>query len=261
MICLSKHLSDPFVNSFANSSKLKIVDEVPKNLKSGQSILFRSMLRKSLIERCKKEGIDFYYMDTGYFGNYKGIGNPHGHKKWHRIVKNDLQHVGDIIDRPGDRLRKTGVKISKPKKGSHILLVTPSEKPCKYYGIDLDKWIEDVLKEIKAHTDRPIKIRQKQKRQDRLENPIFNDLKDCHALVTYQSIAAIESVMSGVPAFTLAPTAADVVCDKDLSLIENPSTYDNEMIYKWACHLSYGQWHIDEIQSGYAYRKILEYYG
>jgi len=74
--------------------------------------------------------------------------------------------------------------------------------------------------------------------------------------VTYQSIAAVESVLYGVPAFTLAPTAADPVCDKDLSLIEHPTVQDNDKIYKWACHLAYGQFHIDELKNRTAYRLL-----
>jgi hypothetical protein len=82
-------------------------------------------------------------------------------------------------------------------------------------------------------------------------------LDNCHALVTYQSIAAVESVLYGVPAFTLAPTAADPVCDKDLSLLENPTLQDKDKIYRWACHLAYGQFHIDEFKNGTAYRILL----
>jgi hypothetical protein len=75
-------------------------------------------------------------------------------------------------------------------------------------------------------------------------------------MVTYQSIAAVESVMYGVPAFTLAPTAADPVANKDLSNIENPQWSDTDTIYKWACHLAYGQFHVNELKNGDAYRML-----
>jgi hypothetical protein len=64
--------------------------------------------------------------------------------------------------------------------------------------------------------------------------------------------------MQGVPAFTTAPTAADPVCDKDLSLLESPTIQDNMKIWKWACHLAYGQFHIDELKNGTAYRILNE---
>ena len=87
---------------------------------------------------------------------------------------------------------------------------------------------------------------------------IRDRLKDCHALVTFQSIAAVEAVMHGVPAFTTAPTAADPVCDKDLSLLESPTVQDNMKIWNWACHLAYGQFHIEELRNGTAYRILNE---
>jgi hypothetical protein len=75
-------------------------------------------------------------------------------------------------------------------------------------------------------------------------------------MVTYQSIAAVESVLYGVSAFTTAPTAADPVCDKDISRIESPTQQDSHKVYKWACHLAYGQFHNEELQNGTAHRII-----
>jgi hypothetical protein len=195
-------------------------------------------------------------MDSGYVGNYKSSSNPQGWKLWHRIVKNGVQH-NEIINRSDDRWKRLDYPIEKRKHGNHILLVTPSEKPCKFYGIDRDTWVNETVAEIKKYTDRPIVIRDKAVRQQRITKTIFEDLENCHALVTYQSIAAVESVLYGVPAFTLAPTAADPVCDKDLSLIETPTVQDLDKIHKWAHHLAYGQFHINEMKDGTAYRILL----
>ena len=80
------------------------------------------------------------------------------------------------------------------------------------------------------------------------------------ALVTYNSVAATESVLFGVPAFVLAPSnAALPVSRSDLSFIEDPYYPDDDIRHKWACHLSYGQFHISEIKSGTA-KKMLEDY-
>lgn len=255
MICLSKNLTDEYVNMFAQGAGLPV-----QNYDSdygNNPILIRSMGKRKLIHECLQNNQTFYYMDSGYVGNYKSQSNPYGWKLWHRIVKNDIQH-NEIVDRPDDRWRRLNYPIHKRKVGTHILLVTPSEKPCKFYGIDRDSWVNETVAEIKQHTDRPIVIRDKAVRQQRINKTIFNDLNNCHALVTYQSIAAVESVLYGVPAFTLAPTAADPVCDKTLSLIENPTLQDLDKIYKWACHLAYGQFHIDEFKDGSAYRILMD---
>ena len=251
MICLSKNKTDEYVNKFAKGAGLPIHD-YDYDFKDNP-IMIRSMGKRKLIHWCQENNHTFYYMDSGYVGNYKGPSNPYGWKVWHRIVKNDVQHT-EIIDRPDDRWKQLAYPIEDRKQGKHILLVTPSEKPCKFYGIERDQWVKDTVAEIKKYTDRPIVIRDKAPRQQRIVSTIFDDLKNCHALVTYQSIAAVESVLYGVPAFTLAPTAADPVCDKDLSLIEDPTIQDKDKIYKWACHLAYGQFHINEMESGKAWR-------
>ncbi len=254
MICLSKNKTDEYVNMFAKGANLPIYDysDFPDDV----PIVIRSMGKRKLIHECWKNKRDFYYIDSGYVGNYKSLINPNGWKQWHRIVKNDVQH-NEIIDRPNDRWNRLQQAIHKPKKGgAHILLVTPSEKPCKFYGINRDQWVKDTINKIEKHTDRTIIIRDKVPRQSRIDKTIYDDLDNCHAMVTYQSIAAVESVLYGVSAFTTAPTAADPVCDKDISSIENPTQQDSHKVYKWACHLAYGQFHNDELQNGTAHRII-----
>ena len=255
MICLSKNLSDEYVNMFARGNGFPIKDY---NYDYGdQHIMIRGMGKKKLIHKCLQNNHTFYYMDSGYVGNYKSSSNPYGWKMYHRIVKNGLQH-DQIIDRPDDRWKALDYPIEKRKTGKHVLLVTPSEKPCKFYGIDRDKWVDETIAEIKKHTDRPIRVRDKAPRINRITKTIFEDLDNCHALVTYQSIAAVESVLYGVPAFTLAPTAADPVCDKDLSRIEDPTVQDMDKIYKWAHHLAYGQFHIEEFKNPKAWSILRE---
>lgn len=253
MICLSKNLNDEYVNMFAKGANLMIKDyheDIGEN-----TVLIRSITKRNLIHERLKNKKTFYYMDSGYIGNYPCEINPNGNKLFHRIVKNGLQHH-EIIPRPPDRWERLKMKLHKQKRnGNHILLVLPSEKPCKFYNINLKTWTEDTVKKIKQHTNRPIVIRSKPSRSERItQNSIYQDLEKCHALVTFNSIAAVESVLYGVPAFTLAPTAADPVCDKDLSLIENPTIHHIDKLYAWAHHLAYGQFHINELKDGTAYR-------
>ena len=254
MICLSKNGTDPFINDFAYGIGVEPVTEVEYD--NPEPIIFRSIAKKEMINYRLKHGLDFYYMDTGYFGNDKGPKNESGKKYWVRIVKNGLQH-NEIIDRPMDRWAKHfnyPIKQQKPGTGHHILLVLPSEKPCKFYDLNLDQWTEQTINEIKKYTDRPIVIRAKARREVRLNNTIYEQLEKCHAMVTFQSIAAVESVMYGVPAFTLAPTAADPVCDKDLSKLETPTLYNKAILRKWVNHLAYCQFHVRELLNGDAWR-------
>jgi hypothetical protein len=229
---------------------------------STDPIVLRGILKHKIMKQCWEDGRDFYYMDTGYFGNERTSTNPNGWKYWHRIVKNNLQH-GEIIPRPDDRFKKFNKHFTPWKKsGRTILVAAPDEKPCKFYGITKDQWVSETVAKIKEHTDRPVVVRERApKRIDRIATDTLQQAldNDVFALVTYNSVAAIESVFHGIPAFTMAPAnAASPVALQDLSKIETPYYADKDKLHAWACHLSYGQFHITELKSGQALISLLE---
>ena len=115
---------------------------------------------------------------------------------------------------------------------------------------------------MKKYTDREIIVRDKGKRHERVGEgsvPKYLIKEKIYATVTYQSIAAIESVCTGVPAFTMEKTAADSVTSKDLSKIETPFYPDKDQVHKWQHWLAYCQYHVRELGSGEAI-KIMEKY-
>lgn len=257
MIFLSKDGNDPYINMFARGCNGKITNT--NNFvyeDSNDPLVLRGILKKKIIHKCLEDGRTFYYMDTGYFGNEITDSNPNGWKNWHRIVKNNLQHT-DIISRPDDRFKHFNKKINPWKKdGRKILIAKPDEKPMRFYDYDLDIWLEYTINEIKKYTDRPVVVRDRaSKRLDRIQHDTLQEAldDDVFALVTFNSVAATESIFYGIPAFTLAPAnAASPVSLQDLSKINEPYYPDYEKLYAWACHLSYGQFHVSEIRSGKA---------
>lgn len=211
-------------------------------------VVFRSITKHALMRQCKEMGRDFYYIDTGYFGNRKI-------KYYHRITKNDMQQLGPVIERPGDRLDKTGFRRKKFTNGKNILICPPSEKAMKAFGQNLDEWLASTIETIKQHTDRPIVIREKLPRQDRIASDTIEDAlsRNVHCLVTYNSIAATEALLFGKPAFTLGPNAAQSLCLSDLTKIEKPYIPTLDEVYAWASHLAYCQFTEAEMASGYAW--------
>lgn len=262
-IFLSKDGKDEYINKFAMGCDGRIIntdDFVFED--STDPIVLRGILKHKIMKRCWFEGRDFYFMDTGYMGNHRSALNPLGWKFYHRIVKNDLQH-GKIIPRPNDRFDRLVMKIKPWRRGGRkILIAKPDEKPMKFYDQELETWMEDTINTIKKYTDRPIVIRERVKsRTDRIiTNTLQEALEnDVHCLVTFNSNSATEAVMSGIPAFTLAPShAAAPVTSQDLSQIENPYYPDPDKLYQWACHLAYGQFHVNELKDGTAWRILNE---
>jgi hypothetical protein len=262
-IFLSKEGNDEYINMFAIGAGGRVIrtEDFDYN-DSKDPIVLRGILKHKIMKQCWEDRRTFYYIDTGYLGNQPSKTNPMGWKLYHRIVKNNLQH-DDIIPRPDDRLKKLKIEIApKQKFGEKILIAAPDEKPCKFYGIDKDQWIKETVETIKKYTDRPIVIRDRAKsRNERvLNNTLAQALDDnVHALVTYNSVAASESILYGIPAFTLAPSnAASPVASQDLSQIENPYYPDKDKLYAWACHLAYGQFHVSELKNGSAINFLKE---
>jgi hypothetical protein len=171
-----------------------------------------------------------------------------------------MQNIGNVIDRPGDRFEATGVRLTKFRPGSSILLCPPSAKAMAFYELDLDEWLKTTIDTIQQYTDRPIITRIKKGRAERVTTDTMEIAlsKDIHCLVTFNSIAATEALLLGKPAFTLGPNAAQSLCLSDLSKIENPYIPTLDEVHHWACHLAYAQFTVDEMRSGLAWSIVSE---
>jgi hypothetical protein len=210
----------------------------------------RGITKRKEMAICRTTGRDFYYIDTGYFGNGKK-------KTFHRVTKNDVQNFGPIIERPGDRLAKTGVQFTKFRRdGSKILLAPPSQKLLNLYDINLETWLDNVKKEIGSYTDREIVVRLKQGRSVRQSTDTMQMAlaDDVYCLVTFSSIAAGEALLCGKPAITLGPNAASPLCSNSLAEITDPKIPTLDEVEAWARHLSYCQFTEPEMRDGTAWR-------
>ena len=232
---------------FAGSKKLLDLDvSVP--------IAVRGIAKKKVMHKAIEDGRDFYYIDTGYFGNAKT-------KRYHRISKNSLQFNLPINhDCPDDRFTKCGVNIKRKTPGRNILLCPPSQKALTYWAVDLKEWIESTTQEIAKHTDRPIIIREKQNRHIRTNDDTMEMAlsRDVHCMVTYNSIAAVESLILGKPVFTMGPNAAKPLSNANLAKIDSPLMPSVDRIRQFCCNLAYAQFTPEEMINGTAWRILQE---
>ena len=225
-------------------------------------IAFRSMTKRKEIWKCWDTGRPFYYIDNGYMGNLMKK------KHFYRVVKNNIQHTKIKPDMPSDRFTALcqfapymNYYGKKPRQNGPILLVTPSEKPCQFYNLDKETWVKETVAELKKYTDRPIVIREKGLRPARIkDNSVAAQCaKDqIFAVVTYQSMAALEALHYGIPAFTMAPSCVDSVVSKDLSKIEEAHYPDENQFKNLLNYLAYCQYNLDEINRGVALSMIEE---
>jgi hypothetical protein len=171
-------------------------------------------------------------------------------------------------------------------KDGHILLCLQRPGDSSLHRIikkkksDYKIWIWNCVEEIRKYTDRTIRIRIHPLRQDvtmsylegiierynnieissdiqgaSLENGsnggdgFVNDLDNAYCVVGLNSNALTESVMAGIPTFSLCSGAmAYPVSNHDISKIELPiMEFDRT---QWLYNLSYCQWTQDEIEQG-----------
>lgn len=243
------HMFDPILQSFVQGAGGRI-SSWSKEENTMIPVVLRGITKRKEMAACRAAGRDFYYVDTGYFGNGKK-------KTFHRITKNDVQWFGPIIDRPSDRLSATGVQFTKFRRdGRKILLAPPSQKLLNLYDINLEEWLEKTKAEIGSYTDREIVVRLKQGRSvrqsvDTMQMALADDV---FCLVTFSSIAAGEALLCGKPAITLGPNAAGPLCSHSLSEINDPKIPTLDEVEAWARHLSYCQFTEPEMRDGTAWR-------
>lgn len=228
---------------------------------TSKPIVVRGVTSKSEIVECVKTNRDYYYIDTGYLGNFPSEGNTSGKKKWHRVVKNDLQHP-IIKDAPADRWQQLLKQDSRLQwKGwkdfnKKILLVLPNPKACRFYDIDCDQWVNETTEQIKKYSNLPIEIRVKGSRSERNKGYTIYDAFDSgvYATVSFNSIASLESVLYGIPAFVSVPCAASPLASTDLSMLANPFKPSLDTIVQQCHNLAYGQFTQEEILNGTAWK-------
>jgi hypothetical protein len=234
--------------------------------------VYSGITKRKHIQKNWQDKKDFYYLDTGYFGNFISPGNPGGRKLFHRIVKNGLQKHW-LENCPDDRWKEIckidpryqwkGWKIGR-RRGNKILIIVPNRKSCIFYGYDTEPyvngerpWLMKTIETIKKHTDMEIIVREKGSRSARQHHSIFDALdQGVFATVAFNSIAAIESIAYGIPAFITVPCAASPLALTDLSKISTPLYPDENVVQQHCASLAYGQFTAEEIIHGTA-QKLL----
>ena len=246
------HNYDPFLKSFilGSGGQITVWDKTSEDT---APVILRGVTKRKHMAACEAKGRDYYYIDTGYFGN--------GRKKtYHRITRNAMQAIGPVIQRPRDRLAATGWGPRKFRPGSHILLAPPSQKLLMCYGIELDRWLQETVDQLRLFTDREIIIRNKASRSVRQSSDTIEMAleRNVHCLVTFSSIAAVEAVMYGKPAITLGPSAAHAVTSHEIRDIEKPYIPTLDEVEEWAAHLAYCQFTEPEMRDGTAWRILTD---
>ena len=221
------------------------------------------------IKGCIERNEEWWYVDNGYLTQQiTRYPEPKIHdldKTYFRIVKGGL-HTLQGKSGSVDRLRvleNQGIDVQ--FKGwttntEHILLC-PSSPTVTFFINDMsqEEWEENVRSELRQHTDRPIKFRNKPRPGNQWWNTdIKDDLKGCHCLITNMSLAAVDAVINQVPVLTHRNNVAFKVSIDNIHNINKTPKHPREVVEPWLNMLSHNQFTIPEIEEGIAYRYLNE---
>ena len=224
---------------------------------------------KRIVEVAEQKNIPYYFIDHAYLYHQRhSMFEKYGDTRncIFRVCKNNYV-INKITDTNDQRYLELKAKFAKDdeldildwkKGGKHIVVFPPSWWLCKNLGMSAEKVLQDTIDELKKHTDREIRVRVKKIKGQYNPVPLHEDLKDAHAVVSFQSSAAAKAIIKGIPSFTITDkySAAIPMSLTDLSKIETPIYPENR--YEWLCNLANHQFYASEIQSGYAKRYLDE---
>jgi hypothetical protein len=145
------------------------------------------------------------------------------------------------------------------RDGRHILVTEQRSIGSEAMASPAD-WHLKVTDRLRAFTDRPIVIRwhpKSRKHPAKAESqPSFAEqLADCWAMVTWNSAAAVEALVAGVPVYFEAPRAVwENAAHPNIRDIERPMMVDRLSAFR---RLAWAQWSVREIESGEPFNYLL----
>jgi len=217
----------------------------------------------SEIRGCLERGDEWWFIDTGYLSSQitrypEPMINDYD-KTYFRIIKGGI-HTNKFSATTPDRrnkLIKQGIDAEFKgwkDNGEHILLCPSSPMVCYYINnLTQEEWLKQVGEEIRKHTDRPIKMRNKPRPSNEFwGTDIKDDLKNAWCVVTNMSLAAIDGVLNMTPAFTHQKHVASLITGQH-ELVERPYKPEREKVEEWLNMVANHQFTIQEIEDGLAF--------
>jgi len=250
--------------------------------------------RRDLVERAKKKGIHIITFDGGILSSF---GNTITHPKHHwRVSLYSPMNNGDFLSEnsPPDRwemMKKMwNIKYQPWRKSNQddpILFVLQPKDNWSMDELDPIEWFNGVYEKIRPITDRQFLIRPHPNHMAHIEERVkefpedckviigqkffsgdekkyyrFNfqeAIANCHAVITHNSTASIDSCVRGIPTFVTSDLAICWdVANKDLNNIETPEYPDRD---QWVCNIGYKQWTEKEIRDGTVFKRFKEKLG
>ena len=245
--------------------------------------------RRELADNCRAKKIPLITFDGGLLSSFGNVSTSPDHH--FRVSLYTPMNDGNFLsdDSPGDRwemlVKKFNVKHEPWRKSNPedpILFGLQPKDNWSMNELDPIDWFNDVYKKLRPITKRKFIVRPHPnnvsnilERRKELPDDIelqytqknfvgdekkhyrfhFQEaLNNCHAFITHNSTASVDSCVRGVPTFVTSDLALCwTVANKDLTKIESPDYPERE---QWVNDLGYKLWSIKEIRDGTVYKRF-----
>ena len=244
--------------------------------------------RLDLVERAKKKGIYIITFDGGLLSSFGNVHGPDHH--WRVSLYSPMNNGNFLSDNsPADRWQaaKTRWNVkSEPWRKSNqtdpIMFVLQPKDNWSMNELDPIDWFKSVYDKLRPITDRKFIVRPHPNHVVAMENRMneFPDdvdvhigqkyfqgdekkyyrfhfqeaITNCHAVVTHNSTASVDSCVRGIPTFVTSDLALCwPVANTDLNNIETPRYPDRQ---QWLNDLGYKLWSEKEIRDGTVFKRF-----
>lgn len=139
------------------------------------------------------------------------------------------------------------------ERGNDVVIL--AQRGIGFTSVD-ESWALEMQQMLKEKTRRKVRIRWHPGKDK--TKPLYEDIKDAHAVVTYSSAAGIQAIAMGIPCFHMM----EGWIGKDASAygiadIEKPFlSWRGEMLHK----VSWAQWTQDEVRAGLPFKYMVQMY-
>ncbi len=245
--------------------------------------------RRELADNCRAKKIPLITFDGGLLSSFGNVSTSPDHH--FRVSLYTPMNDGNFLsdNSPSDRwdmlVKKFNVKYEPWRKSDPsdpIIFVMQPKDNWSMNELDPIDWFKGVYEKLRPITNRKFIVRPHPnnvsnilEREKELPSDVeiqytkkhfvgdekkyyrfhFQDvITNCHAVVTHNSTASVDSCVRGIPTFVTSDLALCwPVANKDLSKIESPNYPDRT---QWVNDLGYKLWSIKEIRDGTVYKRF-----
>lgn len=236
------------------------------------AVAFVGMKCREWHQHCQRTGKRFLYFDKGYFyPKEKDYSRQTPIVKCWRVAVDATQPLKYLAEAEHSQARWNAFGPQprpwrEPTPDGPIVLAGSSMKYHQFHGLPHPTaYFEEIVSELRKHTDRPIHYRPKPSWRDAtpIEGTEFvptgsfeHRATGAHAIITHGSNAALIGMLMGVPSIILGNGVMRLISSTELSEIEEPYLATDEQKRQLLANLAHSQYTLNEFGSGLAWHNI-----